>query len=226
MIVSSDIIVGANAGRARSHNRQVILDRIRASGRVGRAEIARATGLTTQAVSNIIADLLDDKMIVERGRQVAGRGMPAVQYALNAKGGYALGVEIRPDAVFAALLNLCGETVASSRAPLPSNDRATVTETVLSQREALLKSSNTPRKRLLGAGLVMPGPFGATGISDSETELAIWDGIAPGDWFAEALDLPVVIENDANAAAIAERVAGVAAELDTYAFIYFGKGVG
>ncbi|MEO1155569.1 MAG: sugar kinase, partial [Pseudomonadota bacterium] len=101
MIATKDIVVGANAGRARSHNRQVVLDRVRMAGRVGRAEIARASGLTTQAVSNIIADLLDEGLIEEQGRQIAGRGMPAVQYALSATGGYALGVEIRPDAVFA-----------------------------------------------------------------------------------------------------------------------------
>ena len=50
------------------------------------------SGLTTQAVSNIIADLLEDGLIVEQGRHAAGRGLPAVQYALNASGGYALGV--------------------------------------------------------------------------------------------------------------------------------------
>ena len=56
----SNIVVGANAERSRSHNRQVVLGRVRAAGEIGRAEIARASGLTTQAVSNIIADLLDD----------------------------------------------------------------------------------------------------------------------------------------------------------------------
>ena len=56
MIAMSDIVVGANAERSRSHNRQVVLGRVRSAGRVGRAEIARASGLSTQAVSNIIAE--------------------------------------------------------------------------------------------------------------------------------------------------------------------------
>ena len=50
-------IVGANAERARSHNRQMVLDRVRQAGQIGRAEIARGSGLSTQAVSNIISDL-------------------------------------------------------------------------------------------------------------------------------------------------------------------------
>ncbi|MEM7717678.1 MAG: ROK family transcriptional regulator [Pseudomonadota bacterium] len=226
MIKTSDIVVGANAGRARSHNRQVILDRIRTAGRIGRADIARSTGLSTQAVSNIIADLLSDRMIAEQGRQVVGRGLPAVQYALNAKGGFALGVEIRPDAVFSALLNLCGDKVASERMSLRANDRNAVTEAVRTLRDTLLKASKTPKNRLLGAGIVMPGPFGETGIRDGETELPIWADVAPDRWLSKALELPVVIENDANAAAIAERIVGTASGLKTYAYIYFGNGIG
>jgi len=73
---------------------------------------------------------------------------------------------------------------------------------------------------------VMPGPFGTTGIEGSGSELLIWDDTAPDAWFSEALGLPVVVENDANAAAMAERIAGVASGLDTYAFLYFGTGLG
>lgn len=226
MISMSDIVVGANAERARSHNRQVVLDRMRAAGRIGRAEIARASGLSTQAVSNIIADLLEDGLILEQGRQAAGRGLPPVQYALNPAGGFALGVEIRPDAVFAALLNLCGETVAAQRRPLRSPDRPSVTSAVLALRDEILLHSATPLDRILGAGVVMPGPFGETGIRGSGSELPIWDDTSPAHWFSEALELPVLVENDANAAAIAERISGVAQGLETYAFVYFGNGIG
>lgn len=226
MIAMSDIVVGANAERSRSHNRQVVLGRVRAAGRVGRAEIARASGLSTQAVSNIIADLLADGLIVEQGRQTAGRGLPAVQYSLNPTGGFALGVEVRPDAVFAATLDLCGKTVASERRPLRSVDRDSVTSAVVALRDVLLETSHIPPDRVLGAGVVMPGPFGATGISGSGSELPIWQDTSPDAWFSDALDLPVLVENDANAAAIAERVSGVAKGLETYAFLYFGSGIG
>lgn len=226
MIAMSDIVVGANAERARSHNRQVVLDRVRAAGRIGRAEIARASGLSTQAVSNIIADLLEDGLILEQGRQAAGRGLPPVQYALNPVGGFALGVEIRPDAVFAALLNLCGETITAERRPLHSPDRRSVTASVVSLKDEIVRNSGTPANRILGAGVVMPGPFGETGIKGSGSELPIWEDTSPAPWFSDALGLPVLVENDANAAAIAERISGVAQGLETYAFVYFGNGIG
>jgi predicted NBD/HSP70 family sugar kinase len=222
----SNIVVGANSERSRSHNRQVVLGRVRAAGEIGRAEIARASGLSTQAVSNIIAELLEDGFIVERGRRTAGRGLPAAQYALNPGGGFALGIEIRPDAVFAALLNLCGARLAAERRAIAAPDRESVTQTVRALHASVLGTSHAPADRVLGAGIVMPGPFGATGIRDSGSELPIWEDVAPDRWFADALGLPVVVENDANAAAIAERISGVAQGLDTYAFIYFGSGLG
>ena len=226
MTARPNIVVGANAERSRSHNRQVVLGRVRAAGRIGRAEIARASGLSTQAVSNIIADLLADGLIRETGRLSAGRGLPAVQYALNPAGGYAFGVEVRPDAVFAALLNLSGERVFSARRALAGADPEAVIETVQDLKARSLTEARVAARRLLGAGIVMPGPFGATGIQDSGSELPAWQEFDPAARFSQALGLPVFVGNDANAAAMAERVSGVAQGLETYAYLYFGTGLG
>ncbi|WP_419410275.1 ROK family transcriptional regulator [Primorskyibacter sp. 2E107] len=222
----SDIVLGANAGRSRSHNRRMVLGQVRNAGKMGRAEIARAAGLSIQAVSNITSDLLDDGLIVEKGRVASGRGHPPVQYALNPGGAFALGVEIRPDAIFAAVLNLCGETMASERRSLPATDRDTVTRALLSLRKDIMVRASIEPQRLLGAGIVMPGPFGSTGLSGSVSDLPGWDGIAPRSWFADHLAIPVLVENDANASAMAERFNGVAQNLESFAYIYFGRGLG
>ena len=225
MVAMADI-VGANAGRARTHNRQVVLERIRVAGEVGRAEIARGSGLSTQAVSNIIADLLADDLIVETGRRAGTRGLPPVQYGLNPSGAYALGVEIRPDAVFAAVLDLCGTPVASVRRDLTKMDLDGVTSAVQKICAQVTKQAKVDANRCLGAGIVMPGPFGPTGLVGAASDLPIWRDVSPRDWFADALGVPVVVENDANAAAVAERVSGVAKGLETYAVLYFGTGLG
>ncbi len=218
--------VGANAERSRNHNRQLMLERIRNAGQMGRAEMARASGLSTQAVSNIIADMLEDGLILEVGRRTGARGLPAVQYGLNPGGGYAFGVEIRPDAVFAALLDLSGETVFSERRAQTGIGPDPVTQTVGALLKQALDSTGVSAAKVLGAGIVLPGPFGQTGIQNSGSELPGWEGVDLSAWFQDALGLPVFIENDANAAAIAERVKGAAQALDSYAFLYFGAGLG
>ena len=218
--------VGANAERARNHNRQMVLERIRQAGQIGRAEIARGSGLSTQAVSNIISDLLSDGLISKQGRKATSRGQPPVQYGINPCGGYAVGIEIRPDAVFAAVLDLAGKTIASSRRALRSRTLNGVTSAVLAAKETTIDKAGIAPGKVLGAGIVMPGPFGPTGLSGTGSEFSIFHEVSPTAWFEEALDMEVVVENDANAAAIAEQVTGFASGLDTYGFLYFGAGLG
>ena len=219
-------IVGANAERARSHNRQMVLDRVRQAGQIGRAEIARGSGLSTQAVSNIISDLLSDGLISEQGRKATARGQPPVQYGLNPGGGYAVGIEIRPDAIFAAVLDLCGTPVASLRRVMKARSLAGITKSVTKAKATIVQQAGIDCDKVLGVGIVMPGPFGRTGLSGTGSEFSVFHNISPRTCFTEALGLPVVVENDANAAAVAERVSGVASDLDTFAFLYFGSGLG
>lgn len=191
---------------------------------MGRAEIARSLSLTTQAVSNIIADLHSDGLLIERGRRTVGRGQPAVQYAVNPGGGFALGIEVRPDAVLTVLLDMQGNAVLTGREAIADARPETVLRHVSAFREAAL--THAPATRMLGAGVVMPGPFGATGISGHGSDLPGWQEVDVTAMFIEALRLPVEVSNDANAAAMAERITGAARGLNSYAYLYFGTGLG
>lgn len=217
---------GSNAERSRLRNRRAVLDQIRKAGTMGRAEIARALSLSTQAVSNIIADLTTEGLLTERGQVVSGRGLPAKQYALNAKGGFALGLEVRPDAVLGALLDLEGTALMTKRLSLESTGPEAVLKHVRRLQAEAIQSEPAAKTRTLGAGIVMPGPFGKTGITGNGSDLSGWQDIDPSALFSDALGLPVEVSNDANAAAMAERLNGVAQGLSNYAYLYFGAGLG
>ena len=203
-----------------------MLEQIHRSGTMGRAEIGRALSLSTQAVSNIIADLTDDGLLLERGHLAVGRGLPAKQYALNPKGGYAFGIEVRPDALLAALLDMEGNAVMTKRVAITKTDPETIVRQIKALYHEALADEAGASSKMLGAGIVMPGPFGATGISGHGTDLADWGDIDPATYFSQALDLPVEVSNDANAAAMAERLNGAAQGLSNYAYLYFGTGLG
>ncbi len=217
---------GSNAERSKHRNRQAILGQLRTAGAMGRAEIARALSLTTQTVSNIIAELSQDGLLLEMGRVSAGRGLPAIQYALNPEGGYALGIEVRPDAIFAALLDMHGKAVATERIAVSETQPDIVMTHVKALYARALDQVPNARHRTLGAGIVMPGPFGETGIAGMGSDLPGWQEVDAETLFAEAIGLPVVLSNDANAAAMAERINGVAQDITSYAYLYFGAGLG
>lgn len=217
---------GSNAERSRHRNRQAVLGQVHLAGAIGRAEIARALSLTTQTVSNIIAQLSDDGMLLEKGRLNAGRGQPAIQYALNPEGGYALGIEVRPDAVFAALLDLSGCVVSTERVSLTRTKPNVVLDHIAAVYARALANVPAARDRVLGAGIVMPGPFGLTGISGTASDLQGWQEVDAEALFSQATAMPVVVSNDANAAAMAERINGVAQDMTSFAYLYFGAGLG
>ncbi|WP_308916582.1 ROK family transcriptional regulator [Jannaschia sp. LMIT008] len=217
---------GANAARSRDHNRQLVLGQLHAGGALGRAEIARRSGLTTQAVSNIIADLEAEGLLRPAGAARGRRGLPAIQYAVNPAGAYALGVEIRPAALLATLLDLGGGPVWQGRVAVEAADPDAVAAPLRALRDAALSAVPPGGGRVLGAGVAMPGPFGRTALSGQATDLPGWQDADPAARLADMLDLDVVVENDANAAAMAERIALAPEGIDTFACLYFGTGLG
>ena len=111
--------LGTNPERARRHNRRVVLETLRQHGRLGRSDIASLTRLTAQAVSNIVAELLEEGFLTELGRRRTARGQPPVEFALNADGGVTAGMEIAADHITTVLVDLTGEVRAQRVAPLP-----------------------------------------------------------------------------------------------------------
>ena len=226
MSSGSPTFTGSNAEQTRRHNRCVVLGQIRRAGSMGRADMARASGLSVQAVSNIIASLERDGMLLEAGQRSRGRGLPAPQYALNPDGGYALGFEIRLHSTSVTLLDLMGELRLSQRLPLSDNDPSSVSRQLRQQMSTVLENTGVDSRLLLGAGVVMPGPFTPTGLANTSSVLPHWQDIDAEKLFSNALSIPVLVENDANAAAVGEHISGCTDSLSNYAFIYFGTGVG
>lgn len=218
--------LGANGEHIRGHNRRVVLQALR-PGASNRADLARRTGLTAQSVSNIVADLIDDGLIVTTGRVKGARGQPPLQLALNPAGAYSIGVEIRADGMVAVLADLSGRVVQSDREPLGHASPEHVPGALKTLVARLVQREKRAARALLGVGVVMPGPFGVTNTaSDRPTELPGWQGVDAGALLQAALRKPVRIENDATAAAIAEHLHGVARGLTRFATLYFGLGVG
>ncbi|MEM1273467.1 MAG: ROK family transcriptional regulator [Pseudomonadota bacterium] len=217
---------GSNAERSRAYNRGLVLEHIRQEGSAGRAEIARVSGLSTQAVSNIIAELVNEGWLYEAGRRAGQRGLPAVTYAIKADAATALGLEIRPGTLLSALIDLQGQVLFSERRALESAAPDRVIDLAKVVMERAVSNAQADRGRLIGAGVVMPGPFGQTGLSGRANDLPGWGDIDAAGVLSAGLDVPVTVENDANAAAIAERVSGVAQGRSTFAYLYFGTGLG
>ena len=221
------VAIGNNPERSRVHNRRVVLDVVRAHGPLGRTNIARLAQITPQAVANIVEELVAEEMLVEVGRLRSGRGQPPIQFAVNPNGPMTAGVEIASDHIATVVLDLAGRVRASRVSPLTDNHPEHVAPILPNEIAAVRDMIPDWAGRLLGVGVVMPGPFEIEGMTSvGPTTLAGWSGIDAAALFAESTGETVIVDNDATAAAVGERLFGAGRHLSNFLMIYFGAGLG
>lgn len=213
------------ATQIRRHNRRVLLHALRVRGSLSRAELARATGLTPQAVANIIDDLIAGGLVREAGRRKSPRGQPPIAIEIASDGGYAVGVRIDATHFHAVAADLGGALIEMSEGPARVSDDAGWIDLVADIHAGFARRFGADR--CLGLGLVTPGPFDVD-----------WPGVpSPGAVpplqsraIAEQLTLrtgtDTFIENDATAAALGEKLYGEARDVDDFFYVFIGEGVG
>ncbi len=221
---------GTNLGGASIHNRRVMIDALRINGALSRADLARATGLTPQTVSNIIEELADEGLVRSQASVRKGRGQPATPYQLVPEGAFAIGLQIDRHVTRTVIVNLVGDVLVQSEAILPPGGPETgvivVLDLVARARAILSELVRGAEERLVGLGIAMPGPFGINTLYDDPWMMTAWQNFPLVDRIAEGTGLEVALQNDASAAAIAERLLGAAHGLDHAICIYFGYGLG
>ncbi|MDF2812493.1 MAG: family transcriptional regulator [Microvirga sp.] len=224
---SAKVAIGNNPERNRTHNRRVVLDAVRLHGPIGRTDIARRAHLTSQAVSNIVGELLSEGLLLECGRRRSGRGLPPVQVIVNPDGGMTIGVEMAADHLVTVLVDLTGRVRGHHTIAFNDPTPDQVVPRLMTSIEHVCQSLPGASERLLGIGVVMPGPFEIEGMSSvGPTTLPGWSGLDAAAFLTEAIGRPTIVENDATAAAVGERLHGAGRSLKDFCLVYFGAGLG
>ena len=104
---------GTNHEGTSAHNRRVMIDALRINGALSRADLARATRLTKQTVSNIIEELARDGLVISEDVVRKGRGQPSTPYRLVPEGAFAIGMQIDRHVARAIAVDLVGNILAS-----------------------------------------------------------------------------------------------------------------
>lgn len=220
---------GTNQEGTSAHNRRVMMDALRINGALSRADLARATRLTKQAVSNIIEELESDGLVIPQEAVKKGRGQPSTPYRLVPQGAFAIGLQIDRHVTRAIAVDLVGSVLARAEANLPIGGPSKGTEVILNLiadvRGRLATIAAHSEKRLVGLGAAMPGPFGVDD-SDNPWMMAAWQQFPLLETLAAGTGLNVSLQNDAAASATAERLVGAAHGLDHAVCLYLGYGIG
>ena len=210
----------------RGHQRRLIVDALRRARRASRAELAAATGLSAQMVTLLVEELLTEGLVVELGRRQAARGQPPIDMGLNPEGGFAIGLQIDRGSVTGLLADLETTIRSQERVLCSTDDPASALAEIRALVDRLVVSSGVERARIWGAGVVLPGPFGPAAGRDDPLTMPAWTQQDFIPAYAAALGCPVIVGNDATAAAIGEHLDGVARDLRSFVYLYLGEGIG
>ncbi len=207
---------------ARSHNRALVLQTLFTAGNQSRADVARSTGLTRVTVSELVTELMAEGLLVETGQRERARpGKPAILLDIARSSFQIIAIDLSDHAVFrGAVLDLGGSILLRMELSLAGSTGQVALDHVSALIESLVTQVSAP---LLGIGVGCPGIVDLDGVVLSAPNLE-WTGVPLQVWLSERFGVPVVVANDANAAALAEH--GFGGTTGDFMLVRIGRGVG
>jgi predicted NBD/HSP70 family sugar kinase len=199
--------VGVQAADVRQTNQRVLLTHISLNPGFSAAELSRISRLAPQTVASILQDL-EQAGLVRMGEVIRGkRGQPPRPCFIDPEGAYAIGVEIGWRHLEATMVGIGGQSLGQYRRDYTFPDHRTIFAEltgVVGQFASRLPSH--AQNRIVGVGIAAPNNIGRNvGLLNDDPAIAeAWRKIDLAAEARKALDRPVTLYNDGNAACWAE----------------------
>jgi len=210
----------------REANRANILESIHRFGAMTQIELAEITGLSTATVSTLVHQLTDEGYLEIKGTTRNGRRATLVMLARHQ--GIGIGLSIGRRNLCIVVLDFAKTIIADHQLPLPQNHKvdSTLNRAIVLANETLSNIGASPNE-VTGVGVAVAAP-----VSKRTNTIAV-PGILPG-WDGEdiispihtAFGTPVLVDNDANLAALCEARIGVATGKQNFVYIHTSDGIG
>ena len=211
----------------RALNEQLLLSHLRQLGPCSPADLARISGLSKPTVSLALGNVERSGLVRAAGQRTGVPGRPATLYEIRPEAGFVLGLDVGHQYLRGALADMTGEI----RTKLSARTRATSVRGLLAE---LVRLADT---LAAGASLnrsdITQTVIGSPGVYDPRRDAIALTGRLPG-WNRPAalaglraeFGPEVAMENDVDAAALAEQAHGHGREFASFAFVWIGTGVG
>jgi predicted NBD/HSP70 family sugar kinase len=206
---------GSNSKQNKSLNLRLVLSEIVTQGPLSRADLARATALTKQTITNLVDELLRHQLVVETGQLKVGVGKPSTMLMLNGAALYSVALRIWPERLEFALSDLTGHFIG--QLTRPRHLQSELTQQLATGCEQLLAQYAVSRSALLGAGVTMVQQHQADPLQRHQ-ELALLQQQLTG-----ALALPVCASHTATACAAYQLLHGEARSLQSFCYLHIGQ---
>jgi predicted NBD/HSP70 family sugar kinase len=221
-VLSAGSGIGTVPSDGRARNLSVVRQTLHTQGAMSRADLSRALGLTRVTVSDLVLDLIERGHVVELGHSDKIRpGKPGMLIDLNRRGLQIVGMDLAETSVMrAAVLDLDGNIVSRLERSFAEESGEALIGQVLQLARDAMALSTAP---LLGIGVGTPGIVSPEGVVVEASNLG-WKNVNLRDLLQDHTGMPVLVSNDAAAAAHAEYTFGDGG--DNMILVKIGRGVG
>ncbi|MCF3142365.1 ROK family protein [Streptomyces platensis] len=211
-------------------NDRAALDLLVSRGPLTRTRIGQLTGLSKPTASQLLARLAAAGLVRTTGNETGRPGPSAQLYEINPAAAHVAALAVDQLGVTAAVADVTGQVLGETRVgsdaiagDAPDRTAGLVTRAL----DEALARAGLARERLHGAVIGTPGALDPrTGRLRYAPHLPDWHARALKEELAEALGMPVTLENDVNLAAVAEQYDGAARGFDDFVLVWADKGVG
>ena len=206
-------------------NRRLILEQIRRHELISRSEIVDATGLSKAAVSSIVAELMETKLVEEIGSQSTAIGRPRILLSLVPTAAFTVGAELTNQECRVTLTNLRAEPVARFFQPVTSGDLSVETLVGILQRCVQHVTAEIAPERILALGICVPGIVDPATGQVAFSVLLPWRNVELGQIAAQRFPYPVAVFSRGNAATWGERWYGAGQTATNMLYVRVGTGI-
>lgn len=213
----------------RRHNRSTLLSKLFFDGPLSRHELSQLTGLSAATVSNVTAELVEDRLVTEAGLVESDGGRPRVLLRVDPGYGHVIGIDVGETGVRVELFDLAMTRLATVDHPLPSihPEPAEVVAQVATGMTEVLMRTGIDEHSVLGVGIGVPGVVeqGSTVLVHAQT--IGWDAVPLVDLLrASGTTMPLFVDNGAKTQGQAEMWFGAGRGARHAVIALIGSGVG
>lgn len=211
----------------KSVNKSIILNKIRTSAPISRAQIAKETNLTPPTVSSNVKELIEQGIVKESVLGESQGGRKPTMLLINNEEFYMIGVDAGPNSIDCILTDLSGKICKRSSEiltkPITEHEFLALLKKCI---HSCLADSTSYDTKIIGIGVAMHGVVDiASGISLYAPILSLTNMSIKEELEME-FELEVKVENDARAMALGESWFGNHGELSSMLVMNIGLGVG
>jgi predicted NBD/HSP70 family sugar kinase len=187
-----------------------VLHLVRSGKAVTRGDIQEETGMSRMTVAQRVDALLKAELIREAGAARPSGGRRPTHLAFNLQHSFTISATVETTSSRVALTDLDGTVIADEHVDTAVDDGPEkVLRAIMDAAQRLLKQTKTPVSKVSGVGLSIPGPVDPHTLRPSQPPIMPgWDAYPIVELIQDTFDVPVLVENDADAMAVGEYTAG------------------